>query len=122
MYTETRTAQPSFTLCIRFVKDCEKIFDFLRGANALLVIYDPLSEANNLLQNLPQLVQSQSKYFPLPVASIASKFYSQNTKNDWMQILQPCSHIILTNDEPSFDKQKKVSKRFYLAIRFLNNA
>lgn len=89
------------------MKDCDNISDFLRGANALLVIFDPLSEINNLLQYVAQLVQLQAKYFPLPVATIASK-HTKSSKKAVTQILQPCSHITITDDEPLFEKQKKV--------------
>lgn len=108
MYTETKTNQNPITLCVRFVNGCDQILEFLRGANAFLVVYDPRSEVENTLKNLAQLVLLHSKYFPLSVASIASKDHSQKMDHV-VQILKPCCHKKLSFDKPGFDKYYVVS-------------
>ena len=83
--------------------------NFLYGANALLVVYDPLSEMESALQSLAQLIGTHSKYFPLPVATIASKLQDQAANKHLNRILQPCFHVTLNFDKPCIDKHSKVS-------------
>ncbi|XP_057368752.1 germinal-center associated nuclear protein-like [Daphnia carinata] len=111
LYTETRTNQNRITLCVRFATSYQQISELLLGANALLVVYDPTSEVETTLHSLAQLVQVQSKYFPLSVASIASKNYSK--KFDYLvQILNPCYHTTLSFEESSIDKHCKLIEVF----------
>ncbi|KAI9558454.1 hypothetical protein GHT06_015241 [Daphnia sinensis] len=107
LYTETRTNQNRITLCVRFVTSCQRITELLQGANALIVVYDPTSEAESTLHSLAQSVQVQSKYFPLSVASIASKNHSQKFDR-LMRILNPCYHATLIFEDPSIDKHCKL--------------
>lgn len=92
---------------------CQQISELLQGANALLVVYDPTSEVENTLHSLAQSVQVQSKYFPLSVASIASKNHSKKFDR-LVCILNPCCHTTLSFEEPSIDKHCKVSRLCFL--------
>lgn len=110
MYTETKANQNHITLCVRFATSCQQISELLWGANALLVVYDPVSEMESILHSLVKSVQLQSKYFPLSVASIASKPHAKQFDH-LIRILQPCYHSTLDFEEPCIDKHYKVRRQ-----------
>ncbi|KZS21198.1 Germinal-center associated nuclear-like protein [Daphnia magna] len=116
LYTETRADQNRITFCVRFVTSCQQISELLQGANALLVVYDPTSEVENTLHSLAQSVQVQSKYFPLSVASIASKNHSKKFDR-LVCILNPCCHTTLSFEEPSIDKHCKLIELFSTLVQ-----
>jgi hypothetical protein len=117
VYTETKTNQNPITLCVRFAYGADQISEFLRGANAFLVVYDPFSEVENTLHNLAELISINSKYFPLSVALIASKDHSQKMDHV-LQILKPCCHKTLSFDKPCIDKYYKVSIVLFVCFCF----
>lgn len=77
------------------------------GADALLVVYNPLMAVEEPLKKIALSVASYAAYNPLSTASISIKPDRYSVAH-LSRILQPCYHLDIDVEDPPPDKQLKV--------------
>ena len=103
MFTETRTRDDPFTVCVRFVYDSQQIAGILSGANGLIIVYNPYEDVKSSLEKIARLVHIQSKYSHVPVATVATNACCPE------KVLQSCFHVVIDFKQPLINKQTIVS-------------
>lgn len=107
-------AQRPLTVCVRFENGCQNILEALHGANAMLVIYNPLTTGVEVnLRNVAYTVMKYRENNPVAVASVATASSTLIMHQHLSATLQPCFHVVLDILNSPPEKHLKVS---YTAI------
>lgn len=108
-------AHRPLTVCVRFENGCQNLMEALQGADAMLVIYNPLTTGVEVaLRNVAYTMMEHSENNPLAVASIATVSSTPIKHPHLSAILQPCFHVMLDILNSPPEKHLKVSYSFIL--------